>query len=44
MRVLSILMGEFEEKIREYFIRFIESKFVSVEVEEVVVEEVVENV
>lgn len=44
VRVLSILMGEFEEKIREYFIRFIESKFVSVEVEEVVVEEVVENV
>lgn len=42
-RALSILTGEPEEKIREYFIRFIESKFASAEVEEVAAEEVAEN-
>ncbi|MDV3104379.1 DNA topoisomerase VI subunit B [Thermococcus waiotapuensis] len=42
-RALNILTGEPEEKIREYFINFIESRFAALESEEVPVEEVDEN-
>ncbi len=41
-KALSVLTGEPEEKIKEYFIRFIESRFASPEVEEVAAEEVAE--